>query len=108
MLIRYLNTVRPKLKIKLLVGHSNGNLLVSSALNHIENELINVVGGAKYRNDGLGMQNLAVVAFGAVVNLPVKLVKPENQHQFLGDLDLLGRTNSRSLGGVIDNGVKWI
>jgi hypothetical protein len=45
--------------------------------------------------------SLAVVTLGAVVDLPTSLIKKENQYQFLGTLDLLGRLNSRSIAGDI-------
>ena len=98
LLIRYVHGT-PSLNVKLLVGHSKGNLLISSALNHINNEIRAGLGDEKYRGEDHSMQNLAVVTLGAVVDLPTKLIKQENQHQFLGRLDLLGRANSRSFGG---------
>jgi len=104
LLVRYVNATRPKMKIRLLVGHSKGNLLISSALNHLNNELRSLLGEKRFKSEDLAMNNLAVVTLGAVVNLPDELIKKENQHQFLGTLDLLGRTNSRALGGTIEAG----
>jgi len=104
LLVRYVNATRPKMKIRLLVGHSKGNLLISSALNHLNNELRSFLGEKRFKSEDLAMNNLAVVTLGAVVNLPDELIKKENQHQFLGTLDLLGRTNSRALGGTIEAG----
>lgn len=108
LLLRYVNPTRPKMNIRLLVGHSKGNLLISSALNHINNQLKNMMGDQKYHEIDLSMKNMAVVTFGAVVNLPSKLIKQENQYQFIGNLDLLGRINSRSLGGDMPPGVTHI
>ena len=45
--------------------------------------------------------NLAVVTLGAVVDIPKDMILEENQYQFLGTLDALGRMNSRSIGGDI-------
>ncbi len=92
------------MKIRLLVGHSKGNLLISSALNHLNNELRSFLGEERFKGEDLAMNNLAVVTLGAVVNLPDELIRKENQHQFLGTLDLLGRTNSRALAGTIEAG----
>jgi hypothetical protein len=82
--------------LRLLVGHSKGNLLISAVLNHMSHSL---------RNDDSGedkaFHNLAVVTLGAVVDLPGDMILEENQYQFLGTLDLLGRMNSRSIGGDI-------
>jgi hypothetical protein len=108
LLVRYLNATRPKMKIRLLVGHSKGSLLISSALNHMNNELISIIGNEKYHSEDLSMKNLVVVTLGAVVDLPTELIKRENQYQFLGSLDCLGRLNSRSLFGDIAEGVTWI
>jgi hypothetical protein len=103
LMVRYLNAAQPKLKIRLLVGHSKGNLLISSALNHICGELRDMMGDTTFLKADLAMKNLAVVSLGAVVDLPSKLVPLENQHQFIGTLDVLGRLNSRSLGGNLSD-----
>jgi hypothetical protein len=108
LLVRYLHTVEPKLPLRLLVGHSKGALLISSALNHINNELMSIGENAAYLAGDLAMRRLAVVTFGAVVDLPAMLIKPENQHQFLGSFDMLGRMNSRTFRGHIADGVTWI
>ena len=97
LLVRYVNATRPRLNIKLLLGHSKGNLLISSALNHISNELRSIVGDKTYARDDHSMQHLKVVTLGAVVDLPTKLIKAEHQYQFLGRLDVLGRANSPHL-----------
>jgi hypothetical protein len=75
----------------LLVGHSKGNLLISAALNHMCQALRDGAGGV----EGLAFRHLAVVTFGAVVDLPNDLILEKNQHQFLGTLDVLGLMNSR-------------
>jgi hypothetical protein len=82
--------------LRLLVGHSKGNLLISAVLNHMSHSLRdeNSAGDKAFHN-------LAVVTLGAVVDLPSDMVLAENQYQFLGTLDLLGRMNSRSIGGDI-------
>jgi len=102
LLMRWCNAARPKMKIRLLVGHSKGNLLISSALNHIANELKKSLDEMEWQNKDLAMHNLAVVTLGAVVNLPEKLINQPKQ--FLGALDLLGRAKSRALTGTIEPG----
>ena len=82
--------------LRLLVGHSKGNLLISSVLNHMSYSLRNVDKGKDK-----AFHNLAVVTLGAVVDIPKDMILTENQYQFLGTLDVLGRMNSRSLGGDI-------
>ena len=105
MLVRYLNTTKPKMKIKLLLGHSKGSLLISSALNHLNQELMDVAGKNGDKPD-LTMHNLVVVTVGAVTDIPLTLAP--QQFQFLGDLDMIGRTNSRSRNGSISNDATWI
>jgi hypothetical protein len=73
---------RPK-NLRLLVGHSKGNLLISYALNHMVEEL-----GRKHHPL---YDELAVVTLGAVVGLPGEF---ERQHQFLGEYDWFGALNS--------------
>jgi len=82
-------------KLKLLIGHSKGNLLISSVLNHMSYSLRD---NSKTRDP---FQNLAVVSLGAVVDIPNDMILEKNQYQFLGTLDVLGRMNSRSIGGDI-------
>jgi hypothetical protein len=73
---------RPK-KLRLLVGHSKGNLLISYALHHMVEEL--------GRRPHPLYDELAVVTLGAVVGLPREF---ERQHQFLGEYDWFGAFNS--------------
>lgn len=82
--------------LRLLVGHSKGNLLISSVLNQMSYSLRNVDKG-----QDKAFHNLAVVTLGAVVDIPKDMILEENQYQFLGTLDALGRMNSRSIGGDI-------
>lgn len=86
-------------RLVLLVGHSKGNLLISSVLNHMSTEIKTRTWNS-VREEG-PFSNLAVVTLGAVVDLPNMLIKPENQHQFLGTLDALGKANSVSFQGKI-------
>lgn len=84
--------------LRLLVGHSKGNLLISSVLNYMR------YSSQSLRDEidkGQAFQNLAVVTLGAVVDIPKDMILEKNQHQFLGTLDALGRMNSRSIGGDI-------
>lgn len=79
--------VRENTSIRLLVGHSKGNLLIADTLCHMSNEL-----------KGLGQQpfhNLAVVTLGAVVDIAEDMVPKDNQYQYLGAFDGLGMMNSR-------------
>ncbi|MCA9234038.1 MAG: hypothetical protein KDA44_01110 [Planctomycetales bacterium] len=71
-------------KLRLLLGHSKGNLLISFALRHMAHEL-GPVGHTAF-------DRLTVVTLGAVVALHDRFVR---QHQFLGGLDMLGRINSQ-------------
>jgi hypothetical protein len=82
--------------IRLLVGHSKGNLLIADAVNHMSNQLKNVenVKHVKHVKDKVFLQNLAVVTLGAVVDI-ADMIPKENQYQFLGSLDSLGLCNSR-------------
>jgi hypothetical protein len=88
------------MRLRLLVGHSKGNLLISSALNHMCRELQGPEGSTT-EGPADPFNSLVVVTLGAVVGLPTALIKKENQYQFLGTLDLLGRLNSRSIAGDI-------
>jgi hypothetical protein len=81
--------------LRLLVGHSKGNLLISSVLNHMSYSLRDA------RKSGDPFQNLAVVTLGSVVDIPNDMILESNQYQFLGTLDALGRMNSRTIGGDI-------
>ncbi len=100
LLARYWHRTRPRMRLRLLVGHSKGNLLISSALNHMYRELQGPDGSSTDGPDD-PFNSLVVVTLGAVVDLPRALIKKENQHQLLGSLDLLGRLNSRSMFGDI-------
>jgi hypothetical protein len=83
--------------LRLLVGHSKGNLLIGDVLNHFSYALRMVDGSAEDK----AFQNLSVVTLGAVVDLPKDVILEKNQHQFLGTLDVLGLINSRSLAGDV-------
>ncbi len=82
--------------LTLVVGHSKGNLLISSVLNHMSYALKEVDKGKDK-----AFHNLAVVTLGAVVDIPKDMILEENQYQFLGTLDVLGRANSRAIGGDV-------
>jgi hypothetical protein len=87
--------------LRLLVGHSKGNLLIGDILNHFSHVLEDVNGDTAF-------QNLAVVTLGAVVDLPKNVILAQNQYQFLGTLDALGRFNSRySIAGDVTP-TQWI
>jgi len=79
-------------KLRLLVGHSKGNLLISFVLNHIKDELGDLVNRLREQHHPL-FGHLTVVTLGAVVDIPTD---PFNlsTHQFLGQLDTLGQINS--------------
>jgi len=94
--MRYL--FRKPQELVLLVGHSKGNLLICSVLNNMFSELKSKT-WKSVREEG-PFDNLAVVTFGAVVDLPDGLIRPENQHQFLGTLDVLGKMNSVTFYGT--------
>jgi hypothetical protein len=82
--------------LRLLVGHSKGNLLIGDVLNHFSYALRTVDGG-----EDKAFQKLSVVTLGAVVDIPTDVIPVQNQHQFLGTLDVLGRLNSRSIDGDV-------
>jgi hypothetical protein len=73
--------------IRLLVGHSKGNLLIADTLDHMSDEY----NGVKHK----AFHNLAVVTLGAVVDIAEDMIPKQNQYQFLGAFDALGRVNSR-------------
>jgi hypothetical protein len=73
--------------IRLLVGHSKGNLLIADTLDHMSDEYK----GVKHK----AFHNLAVVTLGAVVDIAEDMIPRKNQYQFLGAFDGLGRINSR-------------
>ena len=97
---RYLHFGRKEMQLELLVGHSKGNLLISSALNNMCQELEGMKANKEVSSYD-SFNDLSVVTFGAVVNIPEPIIERENLHQFLGSLDLLGRLNSRSVLGYI-------
>ena len=94
LLDRYTQDDKAK-KLRLLVGHSKGNLLISAVLNHMSYSLRD----ARKTRDPF--QNLAVVTLGSVVNIPRDMILEGNEYQFLGTLDVLGLMNSRTIGGDI-------
>ncbi len=69
-------------KLKWLVGHSKGNLLISSAVSELIAE-----------GYALALDEVRIVMFGAISALPEGVGK--SQSQVIGDLDILGWTNSR-------------
>lgn len=75
-------TVNPKLR--LVLGHSKGNLLISFALRHFAHQM-------DAHSHPLDEQ-LTIVTLGAVVSLHDRF---RRRHQFLGGLDMLGRINSQ-------------
>jgi hypothetical protein len=92
---------QPK-KLRMLVGHSRGNLLIRFILNHMVAELRGEHGEMPREP----FNNLAVVTLGAVVDIPPELIRAEHDHQFLGELDLLGMTNSDQTCGVIEHSTR--
>ena len=79
-------------RLRLLVGHSRGNLLISFVLKHMKDEL----GGRAIRlreSRHPLFDHLTVVTLGAVVDIPTDAFAMET-HQFLGQLDLLGQLHS--------------
>jgi hypothetical protein len=83
--------------LRLLVGHSKGNLLLSFVLNHLKDELAGMRDDLHSRSHPLLDGNLAVVTLGAVVDIPTDTFKLRTT-QFLGQYDLLGRINSNQEG----------
>lgn len=79
--------------IRLLVGHSKGNLLISDVLDHMSDDLSYV------DDDDKAFHNLVVVMLGAVVDISKDIIPEENQYQFLGTFDALGYLNSRAKHG---------
>jgi len=73
--------------IRLLVGHSKGNLLIADTLDHMSEEYEGVQNKA--------FQNLAVVTLGSVVDIAEDMIPRDKLYQFLGAFDGLGRFNSR-------------
>jgi hypothetical protein len=73
---------RPR-NLRVLVGHSKGNLLISFVLHHMVDEL----GGERHPL----YDDLRLVTLGAVVDLPGQFA---HRQQFLGQLDWFGGINS--------------
>jgi hypothetical protein len=82
-------------KLRLLVGHSKGNLLISFALNHMKGELGDMANMANKLREARNplFNHLTVVTLGAVVDIPTDPFDLKT-HQFLGQLDMLGQINS--------------
>jgi hypothetical protein len=79
-------------KLRLLVGHSKGNLLISFVLNHMRDELGGVADELRGARHPL-FNRLGVVTLGAVVGIPTATFGLRT-HQFLGQFDVLGQLNS--------------
>lgn len=77
-------------KLRLLVGHSKGNLLISYVLNHMVDELKM----DKKKMPRPPFDHMAIVTMGAVVDIPQELFRSKYIRQFLGEWDLLGMMNS--------------
>ena len=73
-----------KTRIKLLVGHSKGNY-------SIENAMEGWVTASKNESKP-SLYDFCIITLGAVVRFPPELT---NVHQFIGEIDLFGRMNSR-------------
>ncbi len=79
-------------RLRLLVGHSKGNLLISFVLNHMKDELGDRAITLREAHNPL-FDHLKAVTLGAVVDIPTGTFDLET-HQFLGQVDLLGQINS--------------
>jgi len=79
-------------RLRLLVGHSKGNLLISFVLNHMKDELGDRAITLREAHNPL-FDHLKAVTLGAIVDIPTPAFNLET-HQFLGQLDLLGQINS--------------
>jgi len=79
-------------RLRLLVGHSKGNLLISFVLNHMKDELGDRAVTLREAHNPL-FDHLRAVTLGAIVDIPTGTFNLET-HQFLGQLDLLGQINS--------------
>jgi len=73
-------------KLRLLAGHSKGNLLISFVLNHMKDDLGDRARRLRESRHPL-FDHLAVVTLGAVVDIPTQPFEVEI-HQFLGQLYL--------------------
>jgi hypothetical protein len=79
-------------RLRLLVGHSKGNLLISFVLNHLKDDLGERALRLRESRHPL-FDHLTLVTLGAVVDIPTAAFAMET-HQFLGQLDWLGQINS--------------
>jgi hypothetical protein len=78
--------------LRLLAGHSKGNLLISFVLSHMNEDRAARVRSLRNSRHPL-FDHLAVVTLGAVVDLPTEAFGLET-HQYIGQLDWLGQMNS--------------
>jgi hypothetical protein len=74
-------------RLRWVVGHSKGNLLISSAISELVME-----GAEEGANLAARLAEVRIVLFGALSALPPNVGR---QHQIIGDMDALGWTNSR-------------
>jgi len=79
-------------RLRLLVGHSKGSLLISFVLNHMKDELGDRAITLREAYNPL-FDHLKAVTLGAIVDIPTRTFNLET-HQFLGQMDLLGQINS--------------
>jgi hypothetical protein len=79
-------------RLRLLAGHSRGNLLISFVLNHLSDDLGDGVSWLRRPRHPLS-DHLVVVTLGAVVDIPSRELNLHT-HQFLGQFDWLGQMNS--------------
>jgi len=79
-------------RLRLLIGHSKGNLLISFVLNHMKGELESMADELRHAHHPL-FNGLSVVTLGAVVGIPTATFGLRT-YQFLGQFDLLGQLNS--------------
>jgi hypothetical protein len=79
-------------RLRLLIGHSKGNLLISFVLNHMNDELENMTEALHNAHHPL-FNGLSVVTLGTVVDIPTATFGL-NTYQFLGEIDVLGQLNS--------------
>lgn len=86
---------RPE-KLNLLVGHSKGCLIIDYVLSKLAEELEEAEKTTGAKASEFFKKKIDVVTLGAVVNRPDNLPEAFQYHQFLGELDVLGRINSSS------------
>jgi hypothetical protein len=85
-------------QLRLLVGHSKGNLLISVVLNHLKDELGDRTTPLRESRRPL-FDHLIAVTLGAVVDMPTQAFQLQT-YQYLGQLDWLGQMNSDRLPPV--------